>query len=114
MVWLFPLWWYGAATVDLWGKLRRVFLGDRRLLQVKLLLKNQFAPLFGGDGSWEMHIISLFIRVPLTACVLAWTAALAAGLAAVLLLWLLAPVVAAGSVLFQLGILPVSPFHFLA
>lgn len=113
-VWLFPVWWYGPATRDLCRSLRRAFMADRRALQVRLLLRHQLSPLFGGDGSWEMHVISVFIRIPLTLAVLLWTVALGCGLVLVLLLWLAAPVAVLGSVLYQFGLLPASPFHLLS
>lgn len=112
--WLFPAWWYGEATRSLITNLRRAFTADRRFLQVRLLLRHQFSALFGGDGSWEMHIISVFLRIPLTICVLVWTAGLAAGLVAVFLLWLALPLIVLSALLFQLGVLPTSALHLLA
>lgn len=111
---LFPAWWYGTALAQLFRQLRGSFFSERAILQLRLLLRHQFSPLFGGDGSWEMHLISVVIRVPLTLSVALWTAASAVGAAALLLLWVLLPVFTVLMLGYQFSLLSTSPFVVLS
>lgn len=102
---MFPVWWYTRGASQCTGELRRRFLSSRLLLRVRILLCHLFTPLFG-YSALEMRIIGVALRFPVTLSVLLWTIACTVGTVALLLCWLLAPVVVTLALAYQLHLLP--------
>lgn len=99
----FPLWWYGDGLRGLLRFLWDGYAPGRRLLRLRVMAEHLFVPLFG-DGTWEMRVISVGIRIPLTLGLAVWAVIGAALFLLILLLWVALPPVALLALLAQWGL----------
>lgn len=98
----FPLWWYSTGTKKMLFFITREIAELAHSLNLKILLKSLFKPMFG-DYSREGRLISIFVRffhlIFLTFAQLVF----AIVLICLFIIWMLLPVVVVYFIFFQLS-----------
>lgn len=97
----FPLWWYTGGLFKLLNGLKNFITNRAKELTIAVWLKNLFTPMYG-QYDWQGRLISFFIRffqIIFRGIILfIWTVIALA----VLLLWLVWPVVVLYEIVYQI------------
>lgn len=99
----FPAWWYSSGLLKIWRELLHAYAPRRRLFKLRILYKHIFDTMFG-DSHWEMHFVSVIVRIPYTLGLTLMEFFIALPFVIILLLWLLVPLLVLTGLLYQLGI----------
>lgn len=99
----FPAWWYSSGLLKVWRDIMRSYAPKRRLFKLRILYQHIFSTMFG-DDHWEMHFVSVIVRVPYTLGLTFMEVCIAIPFIVMLVLWVLFPFIVLIGLLYQFGI----------
>ena len=99
------IWWYSAGLLNLVHQIRDQVKSFSRSLYLPTLTKYLFVPMYGYTDIWS-RLISFFVRLVQLVIIIIMTALYIILQCVLLVVWLCAPVVVTGNIVYQfIGVL---------